>query len=264
MSRRGRPFKGTVLNALNEAVNRAPIAIADVEFHYFAITASKAFRGEELRKGADDGVTTDLILRLLSNRTLEPGERCGLASLFAGDQKPPTGRPPRNLSSANLIARVFAKALRPRPGVDRKAATALVEWLRSERPLGRGEMLILAELIAGRLNPTGRPGNKGAETDRALIYAALNRAFHLKAALDPNERPDAEDDEAAKWAAAWKAEQQSYGLKSISPDHAGAAAAAWAAKDPRACGRSEETLRGLMYDFGKTWRFLRARKKLRP
>jgi hypothetical protein len=261
MSRRGRRFNGTVLNALNEAVNGTPIAIADVEFHYFAVTASKAFRGEELRKGADDSVTADLILRLLSDRTLDPGERCGLASLFAGDQKPPIGRPPRNLSSANLIARVFAKALRPRRGVDRKAATALVEWLRSERPLGRGEMLILAELIAGRLNPTGRPRNKGAETDRALIYAALNRA---KAALDPNERPDAEDDEAAKWAAAWKAEQKSYGLKSISPDHAAAAAAAWAARDPRACGRSQETLRGLMYDFGKTWRFLRARKKLRP
>jgi hypothetical protein len=255
MRLRGNRSNIPIHEVLNDMVDQAPAS--DFEFYQFANMASKALRGEELRKGAKNGDTTALIELLLRNRPLERAERKYFGMLLAGELKPRVGRPSRNPSSDDQVIRTIAKALRPRVGVDSKSATnSLVGWLLSERPLELGERVILAQLMAGQMNPTGPPGHSAAENsaERRLIYDALDREACLKAALNLKERAAPfENAEAAKWAAGWIAKRRSRGFKSMSADDVREAAAVWAAKDPRARGNSD-TLRKKMQAWAAAWK----------
>ena len=250
----------------NKAIDEAPPS--DVEFHNAVMNASMAFRGAALRKGATHGVTIKLLEGLLCGQSLRRDERACLARLISGDQKPRTGRPPRNPDELDNIARVMAEARRPRPGVDGEAAVSeLVKWLRSDRPLGRGELLSVAQLIAGELNTTGRRTKCSSEnsSERALIYQALSRELHLKIIWTPKRKqPELDDPEAAKWAAALTPEYNKRRNVIRTADDALQKAAEWAAKDPRAQGASVETLRKKMLASRRAWKEECRRKRRLP
>jgi hypothetical protein len=205
---RARPAN-PIHDKLNSAFDAQPIL--DHDFYQVAFNASKAFRGEELRRRANRGVTEELIDRLLRPQSLTRDERAYLARLISGEIRPATGRPARNVDPADEIARVIAKALRPRPSVDREVLVSpLITWLRSERPIDPGGALILAQLLAGQLNPTGRPAKRASEnaSERELIFEALSHEFHLKALWKPKILRGVSDPEAVKLAEAWLARKK--------------------------------------------------------
>jgi hypothetical protein len=115
--------------------------------------------------------------------------------------------------AARKARKVFNGAKMRAASADGGATVDLILWLLSERPLGRGERLTLAELLGGQMNLTGRPPTKAANRQayRDLIVEAK----------------------------AYRSEQRKSGL---SWDNATEAAAKRAAQDPRARNKSPSTI----------------------
>ena len=115
------------------------------------------------------------------------------------------------------------------------ATANLIAWLVSDKPLGRGDRVFLAELLAGELHVTGRPAKTLLQNqeDRALAKDALARREELIA--NGSKAVDAEG-EAAEW---------------------------FAQNDPRARGRAEGTIVRLMQEAHATYRRMKPRKLLR-
>jgi hypothetical protein len=98
--------------------------------------------------------------------------------------------------------------------VDGEAAVSeLAKWLHSDRPLGRGELLSLAQLIAGELNTPG-PRASDNSLRRTLIFEALSRESHLKS-LWKKEPPGLDDPMGKQWAAAWIANYKRQGFNKL-------------------------------------------------
>jgi hypothetical protein len=122
-----------------------------------------------------------------------------------------------------------------RTAAENGVTASLILWLLSDRPLDRGDRILLATLLAGEMHPTGRRTKTLEENqdDRALAFDALTRKYELVA--KGSKAIDAEG-EAAEW---------------------------FAGNDPRARGRTDETIRRLMQDAAPAWRVLQGRKAAR-
>jgi hypothetical protein len=62
-----------------------------------------------------------------------------------------------------------------RRAADRGATTALLDWILSDAPFGRGERILLAELMAGEIGTNGRPRIKAAAAQAYRAVIALAR-----------------------------------------------------------------------------------------
>jgi hypothetical protein len=92
--------------------------------------------------------------------------------------------------------------------------SALIDWLKGDHPIGRGERLILAALLEGEYCLAGRPG----------LRVDLRRAYR----------------ELIAEARAMRANLRDAGSASYDAEEA---AAIWASQDPRARGHAVSTIR---------------------
>jgi hypothetical protein len=99
------------------------------DFFEAVFNAIEGFRGAELRAACvDGGPTADLILWLLSERPLSPGDRRSLANLLTGELHS-TGRPRSNARADRQDAELIADARRWK-AANRKAGMTTIdaEW----------------------------------------------------------------------------------------------------------------------------------------
>ena len=145
-----------VRQRLNEAYDES-LAV-DCEFVYAVRAAKRALQGAKLRKAAADGVTTDLILWLLSDRPLDRGARRELASLLSGEMHT-TGRPTTKAHN--------------RHGYRELIKEAKARWKQAvERETPRDDAMAEAAEWAAR---DVRAGNKAISTIRRAMQKAANR-----------------------------------------------------------------------------------------
>ena len=110
-----------------EAARQDIATSGSIEFFHAVYRARKAF-GSRLRKAANDGITTDLILIILSGSPLSAADRLTLAELLAGELNT-MGRPVTPLAERQAYRELLDEARQMKRGlVARGTKSVTAEW----------------------------------------------------------------------------------------------------------------------------------------